>query len=719
MGKMMKKNKRDKRKPIVNASVVALVYSVLLILFFVMAYMLFHSRSIASLEAGKSVIEKLYVVVERNKESIREYNETLKDEFIIRANSVSYIIENNKEYEGDTEKLKELSDALMVDEIHLFTPNGVIYGGTNPEYIGFSLFSGEQISFFIPLLSDPTLSLCQDITPNTAEGKLMMYAMVWRKDQNGMVQIGVDPKRVAYEMNENEVLSLVESMPVTQGRELFVADRDSEIVIGATNSSYLGVTLSSMGLGKSGEKGLVQKIMRINGVYSIVSVYYGDNFTLMVTQSLVNSYKNVWGTIIVLFLFVFVTGVTINSLIVIYNNKLTKERDERLRENEKKNRELSVALSNAEAASKSKSAFLMSMSHDLRTPMNAIIGYSGLLEKCNLNDEERRYLNNIKVSGRQLMSLLNSVLSMTRIESGKLKLEKESHDLYEIFDDINIIIKERADEKNVSFSYETQGSDYTLFLDRAKYTEVLLNILSNAVKYTDKGGRVVMRNYIISNADGAVTVKSVIEDNGVGMSPSFLPHIFDSFERESLPGTGKEDGYGLGMSITKALVSLMGGEINVESIQGVGTTVMVSIPFEISKDKEKNEEVIEHKWNGKKALLVEDNDLNAEIAEIMLSDLGFDVIRAENGEVALSKLKEATEVFSIIFMDILMPVLDGYEATKRIREMEGERIPIVAMTANAFTEDKIKAIESGMDDHVQKPLEKDSLIKVIIRVLGE
>ena len=378
-----------------------------------------------------------------------------------------------------------------------------------------------------------------------------------------------------------------------------------------------------------------------------------------------------------------------------------------------------MALSNAEAASKSKSAFLMSMSHDLRTPMNAIIGYSGFLEKCNLNDEERRYLNNIKVSGRQLMSLLNSVLSMTRIESGKLKLEKESHDLYEIFDDINIIIKERADEKNVSFSYETQGSDYTLFLDRAKYTEVLLNILSNAVKYTDKGGRVVMRNCIISNADGAVTVKSVIEDNGVGMSPSFLPHIFDSFERESLPGTGKEDGYGLGMSITKALVSLMGGEINVESIQGVGTTVMVSIPFEISKDKEKNEEVIEHKWNGKKALLVEDNDLNAEIAEIMLSDLGFDVIRAENGEVALSKLKEATEVFSIIFMDILMPVLDGYEATKRIREMEGERIPIVAMTANAFTEDKIKAIESGMDDHVQKPLEKDSLIKVIIRVLGE
>ena len=547
----------------------------------------------------------------------------------------------------------------------------------------------------------------------------MMYAMVWRKDQNGMVQIGVDPKRVAYEMNENDVLSLVESMPVTQGRELFVADRDSEIVIGATNSSYLGVTLSSMGLEKSGEKGLVQTIMRINGVYSIVSVYYGDNFTLMVTQSLVNSYKNVWGTIIVLFLFVFVTGVTINSLIVIYNNKLTKERDERLRENEKKNRELSVALSNAEAASKSKSAFLMSMSHDLRTPMNAIIGYSGLLEKCNLNDEERRYLNNIKVSGRQLMSLLNSVLSMTRIESGKLKLEKESHDLYEIFDDINIIIKERADGKNVSFSYETQGSDYTLFLDRAKYTEVLLNILSNAVKYTDKGGRVVMRNCIISNADGAVTVKSVIEDNGVGMSPSFLPHIFDSFERESLPGTGKEDGYGLGMSITKALVSLMGGEINVESIQGVGTTVMVSIPFEISKDKEKNEEVIEHKWNGKKALLVEDNDLNAEIAEIMLSDLGFDVIRAENGEVALSKLKEATEVFSIIFMDILMPVLDGYEATKRIREMEGERIPIVAMTANAFTEDKIKAIESGMDDHVQKPLEKDSLIKVIIRVLGE
>ena len=721
MGKMMKKNKREKRKSKFNAPIVVLVFTILLILFFVMAYMLFHSRSIASLEAEKSVIEKLYVVVERNKESINDYNKTLKDDFIIRANSVSYIIENNEEYEGDTEKLKELSNALMVDEIHLFTPSGVIYSGTNPEYYGFSLFSGQQMSFFIPLLSDTNLSLCQDITPNTAEGKLMMYAMVWRKDQKGMVQIGVDPRRVAYEMNENEVLSLVDSMPVTQGRELFVADRDSEIVIGATNSSYLGVTLTSMGLDKSQEKGLLQKLMRINGVYSFVSIYYGDNFTLMVTQSLVNSYKNVWGTIIVLFVFVFIVGITLNSLIIMYNNKLTKERDERLRENEKKNRELSEALSNAEAASKSKSAFLMSMSHDLRTPMNAIIGYSELLERCNLNEEERRYLNNIKVSGRQLMSLLDSVLSMTRIESGKLKLEKKSHDLYEIFDNINIIIKERADEKNVSFSYETQGSDYTLLIDRPKYTEVLLNILSNAVKYNNKGGKVVMRNCIINNADGTVTVKSVIEDNGIGMSPSFLPHIFDSFERESMPGTGKEDGYGFGMSITKSLVELMRGEIGVDSIQGVGTTVMISIPFEKAKSIVKKQEVIDHKWSGKKALLVEDNDLNAEIAEIMLFDLGFDVTRAENGEVALSRLKEAAEPYSIVFMDILMPVLDGYETTKRIREMEGKvgGIPIVAMTANAFAEDKIKTIESGMDDHVQKPLEKDSLIKAIIRVLGE
>ena len=172
MGKMMKKNKREKRKSKFNAPIVVLVFTILLILFFVMAYMLFHSRSIASLEAEKSV------VVERNKESINDYNKTLKDDFIIRANSVSYIIENNEEYEGDTEKLKELSNALMVNEIHLFTPSGVIYSGTNPEYYGFSLFSGQQMSFFIPLLSDTKLSLCQAITPHKAEGKLMMYAMV-------------------------------------------------------------------------------------------------------------------------------------------------------------------------------------------------------------------------------------------------------------------------------------------------------------------------------------------------------------------------------------------------------------------------------------------------------------------------------------------------------------------------------------------------------------
>ncbi|MGN1188833.1 MAG: hybrid sensor histidine kinase/response regulator [Candidatus Ornithospirochaeta sp.] len=717
----MKRKKKEKVQKRVSLSIVLLIFLILFILYLVMAYMLFHSRTLASLEAGKSVIEKLYVVVERNNESIRDYNESLKDEFIIRASSVSYILENDESYENDTDKLKELAKILMVDEIHLFTPSGVIYGGTCPEYYGYSLYSGEQISFFIPMLSDTSLSLCQDISPNTAENKMMMYAMVWRSDQKGMVQVGVDPKRLAYELNANEVLSLVESMPVTQGRKLFVADKGSEIVIGATDSSYLGESLRAMGLDETEGEGLVQGIKKINDEYSFVSLYYGENFTLMVTQSLTNAYKNVWGAIIALFLFTVAVASILNTIIIIYNNKLSKERDERLKENEKKNKELSLALIDAEAASKSKSTFLMSMSHDLRTPMNAIIGYSDLLDKCTVDEEQRRYLNNIRVSGKQLMSLLDGVLSMTRIESGKIELDKESQELFSLFDEINVIIRERSDEKGLSFTYETQGEDCTLLLDKAKYSEILLNVLSNAVKYTKTGGKVVMRNSVIDNYDGTVVVTNVIEDNGIGMSPSFLPHIFETFERESMPGTGKEDGYGLGMSITKAFVDLMKGEISVESTQGVGTIVTISIPFKKTRKKEKKVESLDVVWSGKTALLVEDNDLNAEIAIIMLEDLGFTVERVEDGDKAV-KMVEGREVpYDIVFMDILMPVMDGYEATKEIRNLKGQRsdVPIVAMTANAFKEDKVRAIACGMDAYVKKPLEKAAIIKAVSEVLGE
>lgn len=715
----MRNKKRKSTNKKSNFSIIALVSSILFILYLVVAYMLFHSRTITSYEAEKSVIEKLYVVVERNKESIQDYNETLKEEFIIRASSVSYIIENSEDYENNPEKLNDLAKILMVDEIHLFSPSGVIVGGTRPEYYGYSLYSGEQMSFFIPLLSDQNLSLCQDIVPNTAEGKMMMYAMVWRKDLKGMVEIGVDPKRLAYEMNENEVLNLVETMPVTQGRKLIVADKESSIIIGSTDSSYLGESLYSMGLPPDNRKGLVQTLQNFNGELSFISFYYGENFILAVTQSLNNAYSNVWGPIIILSLFVILIGTALCVVTITYNKKLSIERDERLKENEKKNRELSIALEKAKSASKSKSAFLLSMSHDLRTPMNAIIGYSNLLDKCDLTDEERRYLNNMKVSERQLMNLLNGVLSMTRIESGRIELEKDSWNIYEIFDDVNIIIKEQADEKGVNFSYETQGNDYSLLLDKTKYSEILLNILSNAIKYTNMGGKVVMRNTIRQDND-LVIVKTVIEDSGIGMSPSFLPHIFESFERESMPGIGKEEGYGLGMSITKSLVEIMNGEINVDSTLGVGTTVTVTIPFNKAEKKVKNQNLLDLKWTGVNALLVEDNNLNAEIAQLMLEDLGFVVDRAENGEIAIDMVRKKNPPYSIVFMDILMPVLNGYEATKTIRNLKGicSEVPIIAMTANAFEEDKLKAIASGMDGHVQKPLEKDTLVKAIYDVLG-
>lgn len=694
---------------------------VMIILFAIMSYFLITDRRKAAFSAQEIVSDKIRVVLERNEESIKDYKSSLKEEFTIRASTISYILENNENLEKDVDKLKEIAEKLMVDEIHLFTPSGVIYGGTNPEYYGFSLYSGTQMGFFLPILSDESLSLCQDITPNTAEGKLMMYAMVWREDKKGLVEIGVDARRLAYEMNGNEVLSLIESMPVTEGRMLFVAEKENGIIIGATDSKFLGASLSSLGISDFGDKTFTQGKKVFNDNPSYVSIYNSPSFIFLVTQNVEDAYQGAVGELLILFLYILLITSILDGVIVISNRKLSKERDERLKENEKRNKKLSSALYEAQAASKSKSAFMMSMSHDLRTPMNAILGYTDLLEKEVKNEKEKRYVNNIKISGKQLMTLLGNVLSMTRIESGRLELDKKEEEIISIMEDVYVIIKERADEKGVSFTLNNYGENHTLLVDRGKYTEILMNILTNAVKYTPKGGSVTMNNTIIDKGEEGVLVESVVEDTGIGMSPSFLPHIFDTFERESLSGRGKEEGYGLGMSITKALVDLMGGDISIDSIQGMGTVVKVSVSFKKTTKKAKSACVDSVSWSNKRALLVEDNDLNAEIAHIMLENLGFETERVDNGYDAVDRVENSEKPFDIVYMDILMPGIDGYETAIRIRNLKGIRssVPIVAMTANAFLEDKIKSIESGMDGHIAKPLEVVALVNETKRVFGE
>ncbi len=395
-----------------------------------------------------------------------------------------------------------------------------------------------------------------------------------------------------------------------------------------------------------------------------------------------------------------------------------------VRDEKEKEEQLHAAMKAAEAANEAKTTFLFNMSHDIRTPMNAIIGYTDLLEKYR-DDAEKcyDYLGKIRSSSDFLLSLINNVLEMARIESGKIALEEQPCSLRDICAEIGDVYAEQMKSKQIRFNLDYQVKTEYIYCDRVKINEVLLNLVSNAYKYTPEGGEIFVRlEELPCKKKGYVNIQATIADNGIGMSKEYLPTIFDQFTRERNTTDVKIQGTGLGMAIVKRLVDFMGGTITVESELGVGTTFVVTIPHRVADSLYESpaKEIEEHAavdFFGKRILLAEDNDLNAEIAEELLSDEGFLVERAVNGAVCVEMMeREVASYYDIILMDIQMPVMDGYEATKRIRDLEDEEkrvIPIIAMTANAFSEDKANAYAAGMNAHLSKPINIKDLFEIL------
>ena len=390
--------------------------------------------------------------------------------------------------------------------------------------------------------------------------------------------------------------------------------------------------------------------------------------------------------------------------------------------------ELQRSAEQARSANDAKTRFLFNMSHDIRTPMNAIIGFSNLLEK-KLNDEKKakEYLRKIQSSGNLLMTLINQVLEMARIESGSVVLNQKAEDLGELFRSVNAVFESDIRNKGLDFSVETKVQHKYAVCDKTKLQEIYLNIVSNAIKYTSAGQSVrVMLNEITSEEAGKARYIFICEDTGIGMSEEYLPHLFDEFSREHTTTENKVVGTGLGLSIVKTLIDLMGGTIQVESNQGAGTkfTVVLSLEIASEEDVYKKQEMQLQASDTTKSiriLLTEDNELNAEIAEALLQEKGFLTERAEDGQVCCDMLAKADPgYYDLILMDIQMPVLNGYEAAVRIREMKDPKkagIPIIAMTANAFAEDKQAALDAGMNAHVSKPVDIKTLSEVITKYI--
>ncbi|MDE7394559.1 MAG: response regulator, partial [Clostridiales bacterium] len=404
--------------------------------------------------------------------------------------------------------------------------------------------------------------------------------------------------------------------------------------------------------------------------------------------------------------------------------------DEMIRKEQEQKNVLSEALAQAQYANKAKTTFLNSMSHDIRTPMNAIIGFTSLATAHIDNKEKiRDYLGKIMTSGNHLLSLINDVLDMSRIESGKVKIEEKEVSLPEVLRDLETIAQADVKAKQLDLRIDAQGvTNETVICDKLRLNQVLLNLLSNAVKYTKSGGSVSVR--VVQTADateGYAPYTFCVKDTGIGMSREFLQHVFEPFEREQTSTVSGIQGTGLGLAITKNIVDMMGGTITVDSEQGKGSEFTVNFRFRVADStassqpsgQESADETdrAEQRFDGKKLLLVEDNELNQEIAQTILEDVGFTVDTADDGSVAVERMKKMPAgTYDLILMDVQMPVMNGYQATSAIRALKNRAkaaTPIVAMTANAFEEDRKAAMDAGMNGFAAKPIEIDKLMKTL------
>lgn len=407
----------------------------------------------------------------------------------------------------------------------------------------------------------------------------------------------------------------------------------------------------------------------------------------------------------------------------------TRNIDSLIKKERMQEEKLKKAYAAAENANKAKTEFLNNMSHDIRTPMNVILGYNQLMKSQLTEPKQFDYHKKIEQSGKLLLSIINNVLDMARIESGKMKVDENYEVVGEIIDEIISTFSSKAKEKEIHLSGSMQVTHRNILCDGTKIREIYVNLVSNAIKYTPRGGNVTITvEELPCEKEGYIKIKGEVEDTGIGMSKEFLPTLFEPFSREHNTTIGKVGGTGLGMSVVKRMIDLMGGSIEVESEPGKGTVFTVTLMHKVADEKyycQKMETAdapdMKENLRGKHVLLAEDNDLNAEIAIAVLEKTGLIIERVEDGIQCVNRIEQMPSgTYDLILMDIQMPNMDGYKATQCIRRLDDKKkseIPIIAMTANAFEEDKKRAFDAGMNGHIAKPIDIDKLEEVILSVL--
>lgn len=638
------------------------------------------------------------------------------------------------------------------------------------------------MNFFKPLLTDPSLELVQDITPNTAEGKLVQYSALWSEDRTFIVQIGMYPSTVLRATQKNELSYIFSLLRTGVGYSLYAVNPDTKKVVGSTVISDVDKNIAEVGFhSKYLESGRTFHARIDNTLSYCMTKQIGDNFIIWTTPmaGILNSVCTnvlflIAGLILISVILVHAVSNTMDKLVINPIKEINKnlrsiqdgdlqtvvsvedsreflelsthinsmvasllQSSEKLgmiekiqqqkNELERQHELLEEAIERTEAANNAKSEFLFNMSHDLRTPMNAIIGFTNLALENHDPDMQQTYLRNIDISSRQLLDLIDNILELSRIENHNLQIEESLVNINGICDNLYTIFGSTLKEKHLTYTVNLDIAHPLMYIDAAHYSQILLNLVSNAVKYTPEGGSIsVSLKEQKGTAPGRCLMETVIEDTGIGMSAEFLEHAFESFSREHSSTVSGIQGSGLGLAIVENLVNLMDGTICIESTQGKGTKITIRTPHKLGETPSENPpqetDTLDYTmFEGIYILLAEDIDINAMIVTKLLTGKGCVVERAKDGVECVNMLKKSKkDYYDLILMDIQMPNMDGYEATKTIRAFKDKKkasIPILAITANAFKEDREKAEKSGMNGYISKPLDTVKMFHTIAEFL--
>ena len=676
-------------------------------------------------EAEKRMVEIVnYVKVQCS--TYTHYNESSESKSLLRAIESARQMSTNINME--TENGGQLSRNFLKENLQTLWVDGIIVlnteGKTDCEYSMDEALTDEiteylQKDIIMDFAGYEERTYSERFT--RGDGSRIDIAACARKDAPGIVAVYYYTPPEFVRNYTLTIQGLLNGYSVQKDGTIIVADNG--IVVASNDDSLLGQNTADNEVVQAMKKHTdSQHIYHLKnegtGCYGIMLKqrdYYIYAY-LQDTEVFHNLPLSVTGVIFLYFL--------IFSIFLFWGYRTNQAHQKQELEKEKKYKaELLIAAKKAEAANRAKTEFLQRMSHDIRTPINGICGMVDIADHY-ADDVEKQseYREKVKSASHLLLEMLNDVLDMSKLESGEVTLEEISLNLSCIFEEVLVVIEQMAAERNIRIIWEEKEIiHWNLIGSPSHMKRILMNILSNAVKYNKENGDIYIScREIVSDQSEMMTIEFTCRDTGIGMTEAFQKQIFEPFAQEHTGSRTRFAGTGLGMPITKKLIEKMGGTITFESEEGAGTTFVIRVPFRIDTDKGCRAEIEEKPGvsiSGMCILLAEDNEMNMEIAEFVLQNEGAVVTKAWNGQEAVEIFeKSRPDEFDVILMDIMMPVMNGYEATKRIRSLEREdakEIPIIAMTANAFTEDRLTAKEAGMNEHIAKPVDAELLVKVI------